>query len=87
VFRVSRVVSKLNHSVGGTHIRLAVSVLFRFSSLMIRCNKTDSKLCASMTRHANGSSPRLLADGSTCKGGFAPRCIPRYYAGEAHCHA
>lgn len=87
MFRVFHVVSKLNHSVDETHIRLAVSVIFRFSSCVIRCNKTDSKLCASLTRHATGSNPRLLTGSSTCKGGIAPRCIPPCRAGEAQNHA
>ena len=85
-FRFSRVVSKLDHSVYGMHIILAVVVIFRFSSGVIRRNKTDSKLCASLTRHAIAGSPWLSAGGSTCKGA-SPRCIPRYRADEARRYA
>jgi hypothetical protein len=85
-FRFSHVVSKLDHSVHGMHIILAVVVIFRFSLWMIRRHKTDSKLCASLTRHATAGSPWLSAGGSTCKGA-SPRCIPSYRADEARRYA
>jgi hypothetical protein len=84
--RVAHIVSKQDHSVHGMHIILAVVVIFRFSLWMIRWNKTDSKLCASLTRHATGRRLSAVADGSTCKGA-SPRCIPRYRADEAHRYA
>jgi hypothetical protein len=86
VFRILPVVSKQHHSVHGMHISLAVVVVFRFSLWMIRRNKTDSKLCASLTRHATGGRLSAVADGSTCKGA-SPRCIPRYRADEARRYA
>jgi hypothetical protein len=82
-----RIVSKLNRLMRGTEIVLAAGVVFRFSSWMIRADKKESKLCASMTRHATAGSLGLPAGGSTCKGGFAPRCIPLYRAHEAWGHA
>jgi hypothetical protein len=85
-FRVSHIVSKLDHSVHGMHIRLAVVVIFRFSLWMIRRNKTGSKLCASLTRHTTAGSLWLPYGGSTCKGA-SPRCIPRYRADEARRYA
>jgi len=87
VFRISRIVSKLNRSARETQMKLAVLDVFRFSLRVIRGNKTDSKLCASLTRHATGGSPRLPAGGSTGKGGCAPRCIPLHRTGEAGSHA
>jgi hypothetical protein len=82
-----RIVSKLNRLVRGTEIVLAAGVVFRFSSRMIRDHKRESKLCASMTRHTTAGNLGLPAGGSTCKGGFAPRCIPLYRAHKAHSHA
>jgi hypothetical protein len=69
------------------HFVLVGAWIFGFSLWMIRRLKTDSKLCASMTRHATGGSPRLHTNGSTCKGGAAPRCIPPQYADKAEHHA
>ena len=85
-FRVSHIVSKLDYSVHGMHIILAVVVIFRFSLWMIRRHKTDSKLCASLSRHATGRRLSAVADGSTCKGA-SPRCIPSYRADEARRYA
>jgi hypothetical protein len=67
---------------------IADALILRFSHRrMLQANKTDSKLCASMTRHATARRPAVVVDGSTCKGGFAPRCIPRQRSQEAWSYA
>jgi hypothetical protein len=80
--------SASNTFVFKTRRTVACGLILRFSRRrMPQPNKTDSKLCASRTRHAIIRRPMAVADGSTCKGGSAPRCIPRQRAWEAWSHA
>jgi hypothetical protein len=52
-FRVSHVVSMLNHSAYKIQFRVAMRGVFRFSSRMIRTSIPGSKLCACSTRPAS----------------------------------
>jgi hypothetical protein len=77
-FQPCRFITASNSRVFKVNITVASALILRFSRRrMLQPNKTDSKLCASLTRHASGRRPGAVADGSTCKGGMAPRCIPR----------
>lgn len=78
MFRISPVVSQLNHSAYGTPTKvIAVELILRFSRRMIRLSKITSKLSLVTPVHATacGSATRSVAQ--LAKGRVPPpRSIP-----------